>query len=94
MEWAGVTYQATPAAAVIAAVYHVNANHGGGSATLATLGGSYSLSKRTLLDIQVATVRNSKSADFSLFANGASSTDNPPAGNGQVGVYAGIQHSF
>jgi predicted porin len=44
-EWGGVTWQATPAAALIAAVYHVNANKGGGNATIYTIGGSYNLSK-------------------------------------------------
>jgi predicted porin len=96
-EWGGVTWQATPAAALIAAVYHVNANNGGGNATIYTVGGSYNLSKRTLLDIQLATTQNSKAANFGLNANnpGTSvSTDNPLPGHSQSGVYAGIQHSF
>ncbi|RQS76168.1 porin [Burkholderia sp. Bp8963] len=95
--WGGVTWQATPAAALIAAVYHVNANHGGGNANIYTLGGTYNLSKRTLLDFQVATVRNSKTANFGLNANGAGtdvSTGNPKQGGSQTGVYAGIQHLF
>ncbi|MGU7781826.1 porin [Burkholderia sp. PU8-34] len=95
--WGGVTWQATPAAALIAAVYHVNANHGGGNANIYTLGGSYNISKRTLFDIQVATVRNSKTANFGLNANGAGtdvSTGNPHQGGSQTGVYAGIQHLF
>jgi predicted porin len=96
-EWGGVTWQATPAAALIAAVYHVNGNNGAGNATIYTVGGSYNLSKRTLLDMQVAQVRNSKSANYGLNANNAglaSSTDNPLQGHNQTGVYAGIQHSF
>jgi predicted porin len=101
-EWGGVTWQATPAAALIAAVYHVNANNGGGNATIYTIGGSYNLSKRTLLDIQVATVQNSKSANFGLDANApgdggdtsAGFNENPLHGHSQTGVYAGIQHSF
>jgi predicted porin len=101
-EWGGVTWQATPAAALIAAVYHVNANNGGGNATIYTVGGSYNLSKRTLLDIQVATARNSKSANFGLDANSpgaggetsAGYNENPLPGHSQTGVYAGIQHSF
>ncbi len=95
--WGGVTWQATPAAALIAAVYHVNANNGGGNATIYTIGGSYNLSKRTLLDLQAATVRNSKTANFSLNANGAGTSvasGNPKAGGSQTGVYAGIQHLF
>ncbi|CAH2893476.1 MAG: Outer membrane porin OmpC [uncultured Paraburkholderia sp.] len=105
-EWGGVTWQATPAAALIAAVYHVNANKNGGNATIYTIGGSYNLSKRTLLDIQVATARNSKTANFGLDANAAGPggnitsggtttyNENPLPGHSQTGVYAGIQHSF
>ncbi|MEI6001236.1 porin [Paraburkholderia bengalensis] len=96
-EWGGITWQATPAAALIAAVYHVNANNGGGNATIYTVGGSYNLSKRTLLDLQVATTQNSKTANFGLNANNAGTsvaTDNPLPGHSQTGVYAGIQHSF
>jgi predicted porin len=96
-EWGGVTWQATPAAALIAAVYHVNGNNGAGNATIYTVGGTYNLSKRMLLDMQVAQVRNSKSANYGLNANNAglaSSTDNPLQGHNQTGVYAGIQHSF
>ena len=96
-EWGGVTWQATPAAALIAAVYHVNGNNGAGNATIYTVGGSYNLSKRTLLDLQVATVQNSKTANYGLNANNygsAAATDNPFPGHSQTGVYAGIQHSF
>ncbi|SAK96519.1 exported outer membrane porin [Caballeronia pedi] len=96
-EWGGVTWQATPAAALIGAVYHVNGNNGAGNATIYTVGGSYNLSRRTLLDIQVATVQNSKTANYGLNANNfgsAASTDNPLVGHSQTGVYAGIQHSF
>jgi predicted porin len=96
-EWGGVTWQATPAAALIAAVYHVNGNNGAGNATIYTIGGSYNLSKRTLLDIQIATTQNSKTANYGLNANNAgtaTSTDNPLPGHSQSGVYAGIQHSF
>ncbi|WP_153100833.1 porin [Paraburkholderia hayleyella] len=96
-EWGGVTWQATPVAALIAAVYHVNANKGGGNATIYTVGGSYNLSRRTLLDIQIATVRNSSTANFGLNANNAgvsAASDNPLVGHNQSGVYAGIQHVF
>jgi predicted porin len=96
-EWGGVTWQATPAAALIGAVYHVNGNNGAGNATIYTVGGSYNLSKRTLFDLQVATVQNSKTANYGLNANNygsATATDNPLPGHSQTGVYAGIQHSF
>ena len=61
------------------------------------VGGSYNISKRTLFDVQVATVRNSSTANFGLNANGAGtavSTGNPHPGGSQTGVYAGIQHLF
>jgi predicted porin len=96
-EWGGVTWQATPAAALIAAVYHVNGNNGAGNATLYTIGGSYNISKRTLFDLQVATVQNSKTANYGLNANNygtSAATGNPLVGHSQTGVYAGIQHSF
>lgn len=101
-EWGGITWQATPTAAAIAAVYHLNANNGFGNATMYSIGGSYNLSKRTLLDFQVNHVRNSKSANFGLNANsfgpggtlGGAYNENPLAGHSQTGVYAGIQHSF
>jgi predicted porin len=96
-EWGGVTWQATPAAALIGAVYHVNGNNGAGNATIYTIGGTYNLSKRTLLDLQIATTQNSKTANYGLNANNAGTsvaTDNPLPGHSQSGVYAGIQHSF
>jgi predicted porin len=102
-EWGGVTYQVTPQAAIIGAVYHGSANHGGGSATMYTIGGDYFLSKRTSLNFQLATVRNSANANYGLEANGASlstlasgsaSSDNPMAGHSQSGFYVGIQHAF
>ncbi|RQR27738.1 porin [Burkholderia sp. Bp9143] len=96
--WGGVTWQATPAAALTGAVYHVNASNGGGNATIYTVGGTYNLSKSTLLDFQVATVRNSKTANFGLEANaagpGGPTNDNPLPGHSQSGVYVGIQHLF
>jgi predicted porin len=102
MEWGGVTWQASPAAALIAAVYHVNANSGGGNATIYTIGGSYNLSKRTFLNFQIAAVRNSKTANFGLDANNegpgglidGTFNENPAPGRSQAGAYAGIQHSF
>jgi len=92
--YGGVTWHATAAAQLIAAAYHVNANNGAGNATMYTIGGSYNLSKRTVLDIQAATVRNSRNADFSLEANLPGNADNPLPGHSQTGVYAGIQHTF
>ncbi|MGF6935525.1 putative porin [Paraburkholderia sp. UCT70] len=92
--WAGATWHITPAAALIAVAYHINANQGAGNATIYTVGGSYSLSKRTLLDFQAATVRNSSTGRFSLEPLPANDPGNPLPGHSQSGVYAGIQHQF
>jgi predicted porin len=103
LEWGGVTWQATPAAALTAAVYHVNANNGGGNATIYTAGGTYNLSKRTFLELQVATLHNSKTANFALdptASEGPGGTvngiynSNPQYGHSQSGAYVGIMHSF
>jgi predicted porin len=72
----------------------VNANNGGGNATIYSVGGSYDLSKRTLLDVEVATVRNTKVGTFSLKAKLPGNADNPLAGHSQSCVYAGIQAGF
>ncbi|WP_028217767.1 porin [Paraburkholderia oxyphila] len=102
-EWAGVNWQVTPAASLIAAAYHVNANKGGGNATIYSVGGTYNLSKRTLLDFQVATVRNSSTANFGLDANSegpggvqadGSYNENPLPGHSQSGAFVGMQHLF
>lgn len=92
--WGGVSWQVDAQASLIAAIYHVNANHGNGNATMYTLGGTYNLSKRTLLDFQMATVRNSKTGTFGLEANLPGSSTSPLPGQAQTGVYAGIQHTF
>jgi predicted porin len=101
-EWGGVTWQATPAASLVAAVYHVNANNGAGNATNYSIGSYYNLSKRTILNFQIATVRNSKTANFGLQPNAegpggntsAGYNDNPLVGHSQNGVYGGIVHFF
>jgi len=95
LEWGGVTYTVNPAAAVTAAVYHVNANNGGGAATLYTLAGTYNLSKRTLLALEIASVHNSSNGDFGLNANyPAAGSDDPLPGHSQSGAFLDIQHSF
>lgn len=97
-EWLGVTYQWTPALALTTAVYHINANGlgslGGGHATMFELGGTYNISKRTMLYATAGLVRNGTGSQFSLTPNGVGSSDNPLPGHGQAGMYAGIRHSF
>ncbi|KVS70061.1 porin [Burkholderia cepacia] len=103
LEWAGANWQVTSAVSLIAAAYHVNANKGGGNATIYSLGGTYNLSKRTLLDLQIASARNSVAANFGLEPNapgtggvqaGGAYNENPLPGRSQTGAYLGIQHYF
>ncbi|KVD30153.1 hypothetical protein WK59_13260 [Burkholderia ubonensis] len=97
-EWLGLTYQWSPALALSSAVYRIDANGraalGGGHATMVVLGGTYNLSKRTMLYATGGLVRNGGSAQFSLSPNGVGSSDNPLPGHRQIGMYAGIRHSF
>ncbi|WP_322057933.1 porin [Paraburkholderia sp. J63] len=109
-EWLGARWYATAATSLGAAVYHTNANHGNGNATLYTLTATYSVSKRTTFYSEVATVRNSATSNIGLGdgysdpygANGvddsASATTNtrtnPNFGGSQTGVFAGVVTRF
>ncbi len=105
-EWIGATWQTSPALAITGAVYHANANHGNGNATLYTLGANYSLSKRTLLYTELGYVRNSSTSNLGLDSgiygananndpvNGNASSPNPNYGKSQFGVIAGVAMKF
>ncbi|PRG68411.1 porin [Burkholderia multivorans] len=105
-EWIGAIWQSTPALAISGAVYHANANHGNGNATLFTLGANYSLSKRTLLYTELAYVRNSSTSNLGLDSglygansnfdrtSASASASNPDYGKSQFGVIAGIATRF
>ncbi|CAB3800241.1 porin [Paraburkholderia caffeinilytica] len=105
-EWIGAIWQTTPALSLTGAVYHANANHGNGNATLYTLGTNYSLSKRTLLYTELGYVRNSSTSNLGLDSglygansnndpvSSAASSTNPNYGKSQFGVIAGIAHQF
>lgn len=105
-EWIGAIWQSTPALAITGAIYHANANHGNGNATLYTLGTNYSLSKRTLLYTELAYVRNSSTSNLGLDSglygantnfdptSASASTSNPNYGKSQFGVIAGIATQF
>ncbi|PMS32697.1 putative porin [Trinickia symbiotica] len=107
-EWIGASWQATPFTSIQSAVYHANANHGNGNATMYTLTGSYSLSKRTLLYTELAYVHNSSTSNIGLNngysdpygpnvnndpVNGGARTS-PNYGHGQFGAFAGIFSTF
>ncbi|WP_321889491.1 porin [Paraburkholderia bannensis] len=105
-EWIGAIWNSTPALAISGAVYHANANHGNGNATLFTLGANYSLSKRTLLYTELGYIRNSSTSNLGLngglygantnfdSTSNAASTTNPNYGKSQFGVTAGVATQF
>ncbi|TDN57960.1 porin [Paraburkholderia sp. BL10I2N1] len=104
-EWFGAEWQATNATAVTGAVYHANANHGNGNATLFTLAATYALSKRTFVYMEAGYVHNSSTSNINLgngsYGNnnfnpvtGTSSNSNPNYGQSQTGVFAGIMTMF
>jgi predicted porin len=107
-EWLGAQWQVTPFDSLTAGIYHSNANHGNGNATLYTLGGTHNLSKQTFFYAEVGYVRNSQTSNIGLGdgftdpygpnsnndpINGGDSTA-PNYGRGQEGVFAGIVHKF
>nr|WP_198981875.1 porin [Herbaspirillum sp. ASV7] len=98
--WLGANYDVTPQLQLVGAWFHVNANNasvsatgvgnGGGTANLYMAGINYFLSKRTLLYVDVGTVRNGTGAGHTLETSG----DNGVSGLKQTGGYFGIAHSF
>ncbi|MBU9205425.1 porin [Burkholderia multivorans] len=97
-EWAGATWQASRTLSWQAAVYHINANNDGGNATMYSIGAIYDLSARTQFHTQIVTVRNSRTANFSMSAiSGLGTTvasGNPLTGHSQSGAFIGIMHYF
>ena len=104
-EWLGAAWRVTAAAGMTAAIYHANANHGNGSATLYTLGGTYGVSKRTFLYAEMAYVHNSATSNIGLSdgpygnnnydpATQTASNTNPDYGHGQAGAFVGIMTAF
>jgi predicted porin len=108
-EWLGAAWQVTPAASLIAAVYHANANNGNGNATLSTVSATYNLSKRTFLYSAIGYLYNSSTSNIGLgngYADpyGANLNDDPTTGKvgsfspnygqSQTGVFAGLMTAF
>nr|WP_324250960.1 porin [Paraburkholderia saeva] len=90
MEWLGINYQVDAALQLIAAVYHANVNHGGGSGTLGVIGADYFLSKRTGLYATVGSMFNGGKAAFPVEVSDAP----PERGHSQQGTYFGVVHYF
>lgn len=90
---AGVSYPATAQLTLDAQVVSLRySDVSDFNSTLYGVRGLYALSKRTSLFAQVATIRNDKRAAVSV--SGGAPGSNPAAGNSQVGLHAGVRHSF
>lgn len=90
MIWGGANYAITPELNLIGGVYQAWTNRNGGSATLAAVGVTYFVSKKTMLSATVGTVFNKGNAVFPV-ENG---TPGPVAGGSQQAVYVGMVNSF
>ncbi|KHK59075.1 porin [Burkholderia sp. A9] len=105
-EWVGVSYLVNPFINLTSGVYHANANKGNGNATMYTLGGTYSLSKRTFLYSEFAYLHNSSTSNLGLGngfldpygpnarQGGAAGNVAPNYGHSQFGAIAGIMTLF
>ncbi|VVD63073.1 membrane protein [Pandoraea communis] len=92
MFYVGAMYQFTPAFAVDGEVFRMLNARQNTRATMATLRGTYFLSKRTAVYTQVAWLGNSEHAAYSVSSGGAGGA--PTAGTSQLGVNVGMRHTF
>jgi len=86
------TYYVTPTVVIDGGVYRTIDTQQDTRATLTALRGTYLLSKRTAVYLQSGYVFNSAKARYTLSQGGPGTT--PNAGVSQLGVMAGIRHSF
>ncbi|KAA0998816.1 porin [Paraburkholderia panacisoli] len=86
------TYLVTPSVLVDGGLYRTVDQDQDTRATLAALRGTYLLSKRTAVYLQSGYVFNSAKARYTVSQGGGGTT--PAAGTGQLGVMAGIRHTF
>lgn len=92
MFFAGARYLPAPAFVLDGEVFRIaNAVHDT-RATLATVRGTYLLSKRSALYVQCAYLFNGAKSSYSVSAGGPGST--PAAGVGQAAVMLGLRHMF
>ncbi|VVD71815.1 membrane protein [Pandoraea terrigena] len=92
MFYVGAQYQFTPAFAVDGEIFRMLNARQNTRATMATLRGTYFLSKRTAVYTQVAWLGNSEHAAYSVSSGGAGGA--PAAGTNQLGVNVGMRHTF
>jgi predicted porin len=90
--FAGASYQVTPTVLVDGEAMRMINREQDTRATMATLRGTYLLSKATAVYLQSSYVWNSAHARYSVSSGGGGTT--PAAGAGQLGVMAGVRHLF
>ena len=88
----GASYQATPAVSIDGEAFRMIDREQDTRASMTTLRGTYLLSKATAVYLQGSYLWNSAKAHYSLSSGGGGTT--PAAGAGQLGIMAGIRHSF
>jgi predicted porin len=86
------SYPVTPAFIVDGGVYHIVNSQDDTRGTIAALRTTYLLSKRSAVYLQGAYLWNSAKAAYTVSQGGGGTTPGP--GMGQLGVMAGIRHSF
>nr|WP_085485339.1 porin [Paraburkholderia susongensis] len=86
------SYPVTPAFIVDGGVYHIVNDRDDARGTIAALRTTYLLSKRTAVYLQGAYLWNSAKAAYTVSQGGGGTT--PAPGMGQLGLMAGVRHSF
>ncbi|NIE65243.1 porin [Burkholderia sp. Ax-1719] len=86
------SYSLTPAFIVDGGVYRIVNAHDDARGTIAALRSTYLLSKRSAVYLQGAYLWNSAKAAYTVSQGGGGTT--PAPGLGQLGIMAGIRHSF
>lgn len=86
------SYPVTPALSIDGGVYHIVNAQDDTRGTIAALRTTYQLSKRSAVYLQGAYLWNSAKAAYTVSQGGGGTT--PARGAGQLGVMAGIRHSF
>jgi predicted porin len=88
----GASYPLTPSFILDGEVFRIVNAAQDARSTLGVVRGTYLLSARTAVYLQTAYLANSARARYSVSAGGGGTT--PPAGQGQLGVMAGLRQSF
>jgi predicted porin len=92
--YAGASYDITPAFNLAGQVYYLHFNNSANKAWLGAIRGTYAFSKRTSVYLTGGYIDNGGQSNLSVSAGGSGGTSNPTPGGNQLGVMAGVKHSF